>query len=540
MRKSQKKWIEETIALMGEAHEEIRRRLAEQNGDMVRQLLGSCQESAIQIGRLIEETEGEDAPSVESLEKYCEVCWHVYEETEQGNMQNPSGIYRFLQKQLTDADNRIRQTVPTRLEIAFFCYKASMSDSLESIYFAAKADPECDAYFIPIPYYDRGPDGTLGAMYYEGEGYYPDTYGLTDWREYDVEARRPDIIYIMNPYDDKNYVTSVHPDFYARRLKDMTDCLVYVPYYVSVVDPRTDLAALPGVVNAELVFVQSDHVRDIYVENFLKVNDIPGMTLKTAREKFIAMGSPKLDRIWDIRREDYLLPEQWQSAVDSLKPGQRILLYNLTIVGALNAQQENGETYLRKVKSVLEFFKNYRDILLWLRPHPLLAQTLHTMRPWLAEEYKKIIQDYKKEGWGIYDDTANLDRAIAWADACFGDRSSIELLLEFAGKPVLIQNIESVGESPLTVQSADEVREIMEEFIQKDQFNTYVMFEAGVPGETGQLSMNDFCCHLDVILEYSAGQMEKIRRKCANSDGTAGRKIHEYAKLRFLEKFGRN
>ncbi|NMB42298.1 MAG: hypothetical protein GX996_10260 [Firmicutes bacterium] len=44
-----------------------------------------------------------------------------------------------------------------KLEILFLPYKSSMWDSLESIWRAAKDDPSCDCYVVPIPYYDRKP-----------------------------------------------------------------------------------------------------------------------------------------------------------------------------------------------------------------------------------------------------------------------------------------------------------------------------------------------------------------------------------------------
>ncbi len=531
MRKSQKKWIEETIALMEAAHEEIRRQLAGQSGDMVRQLLGSCQESAIQIGQLIEETEGEDAPGVESLEKYCEICWSIYEETERREAQSPSGIYRLLQKGLTAAANRIRQTVPVRLEIAFFCYKASMSDSLESIYFAAKADPECDAYFIPIPYYDRGPDGRLGTMHYEGEGYYPDTYELTDWREYDVEARRPDIAYIMNPYDDKNYVTSVHPDFYARRLKELTDCLVYIPYSVYAKPPILSTVLMPGVLCSRLVFVQSEYVRGIYIHNLSEAKEFAGLTPQMAEKKILAMGSPKMDRLVHARKEDHVLPDSWRAAVDSMRPEQKIVLYNLSIRGLLSGGEDKGKMYLKKVKRALSFFRKREDVLLWLRPHPLLSQTFSSMRPQLAREYEEMIKEYRSAGWGIYDDTADLDRAVVWTDVSYGDTSSLGVLLQFLGKPVLIQNIENGGREPENAGSAGAVRAAMEAFVKEDRMNDYIMYEADGETQEDRFSAADFFGHLDVILEYSAMQRGKVRAKFSHADGTAGKRIHEYTKV---------
>ena len=85
-----------------------------------------------------------------------------------------------------------------------------MWDSLESVWLAAKEDPDCDAYVVPIPYFDRMSDGSFGKMHYEGN-LFPDYVDITDWRQYDIEKRYPDIIYFHNPYDGCNFVTSVHP-----------------------------------------------------------------------------------------------------------------------------------------------------------------------------------------------------------------------------------------------------------------------------------------------------------------------------------------
>ncbi len=532
MRRARKKQIEEIISLIREAHEEIRKQIAEQNIDMVRRLLGDCQESAIQVGNLIEQEEGEGASPVHNIEEYCEACYQIYSDMEK-NEQSPSGVYRLLQKRLTAVENSVMQTVLVRLEVAFFCYKASMSDCLESIYFTAKKDPLCDAYFIPIPYFDKNSDGSFGEMHYEGEGCYPDTYELTDWKTYNVEMRRPDIIYIMNPYDDTNLVTSVHPDFYARRLKDLTDCLVYVPYFVHVINMPPSTALAPGILYSNMTFVQSEDIREYYTRNLLEKSNLKDLTLKTVKEKIIAMGSPKLDKVVLTDKDDYILPEKWRQAVDAMNPGQKIVLYNLTIYGALNSNKENGKAYLKKVRGVLEFFKKREDILLWLRPHPLLSQTLYTMRPQLSDEYERMIECYKSEGWGIFDDTADLNRAVAWVDASCGDESSVELLLQFLGKPVLIQNIENAGREPDEEGTVEAAEKVMETFAKEDVFNSYVIYEAEGETEGDRFSLIDFFSHLDVIEKYKNIQMAKIRSYCTNADGTAGEKIHEYTTALF-------
>lgn len=43
--------------------------------------------------------------------------------------------------------------------------KASMWDSLESVWKTTDQDPDCDAYVIPIPYFDRTANGSFGDLY---------------------------------------------------------------------------------------------------------------------------------------------------------------------------------------------------------------------------------------------------------------------------------------------------------------------------------------------------------------------------------------
>jgi len=96
-----------------------------------------------------------------------------------------------------------RESTTVRIEIAFLSCKASMSDSIELIYLAAKADPDCDAYWIPVPYFDRNPDGSHGDVHYEGAGFYGKNIECTNWRKYDIEAWHPDVIFTFNPLRSK-------------------------------------------------------------------------------------------------------------------------------------------------------------------------------------------------------------------------------------------------------------------------------------------------------------------------------------------------
>lgn len=69
---------------------------------------------------------------------------------------------------------------------------------------------------------------------------------------------------------------------------------------------------------------------------------------------------------------------------------------------------------------------------------------LTSMRTQLWEAYKAIRDQYLAEGWGIYDDTADIDRAVVLSDAYYGDPSSVVHMYELTGKPIMIQNVETI------------------------------------------------------------------------------------------------
>ena len=300
---------------------------------------------------------------------------------------------------------------------------------------------------VPIPYFDKNPDGSLGQMHYDGNQY-PDDVPVTSWQEYDMAARRPDVVFIHNPYDEWNYVTSVHPDFYAKKLREYTDMLVYIPYFICIGDVvREEFCISPGPIYADRVILQSDEVRKKYIEYYHRWEDSQGCkdVFGKAEEKFLALGSPKLDKVKSAKREDYVLPEEWRKLIER-KDGSRrkVVLYNTTIGAML---QDTGKM-LAKIRDVIEVFRGHREevVLLW-RPHPLLRETLQSMRSQVVDVYDEIVERYREEAWGIYDNTADMYRAITVSDAYYGDNSSVVELYKQTGKPIMIQNVDILAEN---------------------------------------------------------------------------------------------
>lgn len=384
-------------------------------------LYAEAQDGALALGEFIDYTAGEGTKTDELLTQYCELLFKA---------SNGEVGEKALRKHLIKVDNAVREELkPNKIEIAFLSYNASMSDCIMSVYQAAKADPNCDAYWIPIPYYERNPDGSFGEIHYEGAENYPNIE-CVDWQKYDIEARRPDVVVSFAPYDEGNYVTSVHPNFYFKRLRGLTDLLIYTPYFVVADDVPEHFCTVAGCVYAHKVIVQSENIREKYIQNF---KNAFGHKLGRPEDKFIALGSPKFDAVINTKRENCELPNEWRELIGDKK----VIFYNTT-VGAILA---GNEQYLKKLRSVIEVFRAREDVVLWWRPHPLSEQTYDSMRRNLSDEYRAIVAEYNRAGFGIFDDTPDLHRAIAWSDAYYGDMSSVVTLYQVTGKPIMIADV---------------------------------------------------------------------------------------------------
>lgn len=173
MRKKQKQQAEELVAQMKQAHDQVRKFIEQKNTLSAKQsalqLLEDCQSGGISLGTLIESTEGEGHPTVALLKEYCELVYKFHEELTDEKETNANKIYNPLRQKLVKISNSLKNDVKVRVEAVFLPYNASMWDSLESVWQAADADPDCDAYVIPIPYFDKNPDGSFGQVHYEAD-----------------------------------------------------------------------------------------------------------------------------------------------------------------------------------------------------------------------------------------------------------------------------------------------------------------------------------------------------------------------------------
>ena len=371
----------------------------------------SCQRAAITIGETLESKLTDCIEIVSILEQYCEHLFilsqkQVLDESDIGN----------LDELLKSVDEKLRE-VQTGYQIVFFPYKASMWDSMESIWKAFSMDEQCECVVIPIPYREFDAKTNSWIDCYELSDF-PEYVDVRDYRTFHIETEQPDMAYIHNPYDDWNRVTCVHPQFFSRELKKHVGKLVYVPYYMTTGYISPEHLQLPVYEHMDYMIVQSDKFKD-------------GCKGMNYYDKILPYGSPKADRVIQMCSEGVEIPNEWKQVLQ----GKKSVMLN-TSIGCFLAQ---GDVYLQKLLHIFKWFKKREDIVLIWRPHPLLESTVRSMKPHLMEKYQELVAYFKNENIGIWDNMPDITRTISIADAYIGEHaSSVVNLFGVANKPIFI------------------------------------------------------------------------------------------------------
>ena len=436
------------------------------------------------------------------------------------------------------------------IEVVFFPYKASMADSFETIYLAAKEDPLCTAVWCPIPYYDKNPDGTYRKVNYEGDDY-SDKFKVTKWYEYDVESRHPDIIFIHYPYDGSNYVTSVHPDYYSSRLKDCTDLLVYVDYGVPIWMPNDpsvfagykEEQVLPAHLHSGLIVTYSQALAD-YIKHLLLFSvQTSEQRIEDLQGRIIALGSSKFDCVLRAQREDPILPQEWKCKIGDRK----VLLLNTSLAELL----ENNEAHMADIEEFVDTVSSHNDIVLWWRPHPLTESTIKSMRPKLLNQYLSIRKE--SERTGIVDETDDLYRAIACSDGLISTESSMVYLYLATGKPFTMMTRRKLH-SDWRVDEGEDFKEPLRTRLahmrahkgaNPGNWNGCIWWDNFQPEDLiGRVHYGNFMerfihyiVHMDEYPEadeYRKLSLQMFRDFVVNPDGTAGEHIYQYCKERVM------
>ncbi len=387
--------------------------------------------------KVVKDCAGHEYPLYKFIEEdmkrhYRDFPWKDYE-------------YKYAENSIqTQIEERKKEKTSNNKDVVFLPYRADSWKYMEPLWLSMIEDDKYSVYVIPIPFYDKNSMGGLETLRYEGNAL-PDYVQITPFDHYDLEERHPSKIIIQNTYDQFDSAVSVPPIFYSERIKDFTDCLTCVPEFVLDDIEKQDNRALynlrfscinPGVINADIVYVQSDAIRSRYIE---MLTEYAGENTMDIWEKKIIVAD------WIQLRDDLGICEEdipdfwWPKLLDKDGNGKIVILY----YNSISCLAEYGERYFDKMRTVFRLFSDCTESLtvMW-HPDQSIFSTMPDEYSDIVEQYKKEIEKYSGLSNVILDLDENFENAVAISDAFYGDRGVIMHKFELTHRPIMIQNVE--------------------------------------------------------------------------------------------------
>ncbi len=435
--------------LLSEALGQIEKLVAERSVDAAISLLAQLQESAVLVGTTIEGIAGEGTTSVQKLEELCEQVFLFSEAVQTDN----SADLQALSLALEDARSAFEREFPKVKEVVFLPCSPELWAGFDALYRELSANPSYNVNVVPIPWFDKLPDGDLDPdnPHFDTTTY-PSYVKLTAFDKYDFADAHPDTIYIQNAYDSSNLGGSVHPAFYADNLRNYTDELVYIPHFVldeTIAGSKRqrhklmDYLAIPSIDSIDRIIIQSENIKLAMLCLF--AGEEESEFRKKLEEKISFDGFPRVtsvkNAVSDLSQNNApAIPDAWEPFIlreDGTR--KKVILY----CNSIQALLDQSSQLTQKMKNSLEIFKSASDdiALIW-RPHPMIEEIAGYLRPEVVSDFRALIADYKSANFGILDESIDPTTAIAISDAYYGDAGSVLELFKVTGRPIMIENCE--------------------------------------------------------------------------------------------------
>jgi len=387
------------------------------SGGMVEDIVALIQDSqqlAIDMGTMIEQIKGEGCQLVTFLEQYCEILFAIYEQlTQTCDSMTVADLCSKLNDIQENINTELEQNILSRKAVLFLPVMAKDWNGLHCLWEKCVEDNNCDVYVVALPFFCKDYDGSAKEILCDAS-LFPVGVSVLDYKflteEY-LEMLHPETIVIQNPYDSWNPIMSVPGIFYSENIRKYTDELVYVPPFK--MDDFTKensreysnmryYVPMPGVVYADKVYVQSEKLRQAYID---KLTEFAGEDTKNIwEEKVISIKSD----------EKSVCP---YNAEKESKNARRKVLYGIS----LGTYLEDVEKAEEKIERSLKIFEEY------------------------SEDIEVTVLHFPKGGMELADELTGeaMFEAIhpEEYDAYYGDPMPVATEFMQAGKPVMIQNI---------------------------------------------------------------------------------------------------
>lgn len=436
--------IRQFLCKFDQIHEQIHK-----GNHMVENLI-EAQGNAIDMGNLIEQVKGENHPVVRELEQYCEVVFELYREASQKYQDISQQKMKELESLKDRVESQVNELVLKRKEAVFLPFSGKYWDSLHSVWEAVAAESDWDVYVVPLPYYYKEYDGSFLDMVYDLSEY-PANILLADYENFDLALRHPEAIFIQNPYDEWDSATSIPKEYYSSVIRNYTEQLIYIPYFeLEEFDKNNEreywnmnyYCTVPGVVNADWVFVQSQNMKNVYVD---KLTAFAGEeTEEIWQKKIVGIGSPLSDYKKAANELDVSVLHEWKQIIR--KPDgetKKLLLFYISMSALIQYQ----EKMIEKIKDAIDVASESKEeaVFVW-KEDPLISLNgkaiAKAIGKELYEEYQGLRTKITDGRTMIYAECVEDDVLVAVCDGYYGVPSALGNKFQVSHKPIMICDLE--------------------------------------------------------------------------------------------------
>ena len=381
----------------------------------------------VDLGTYIESVYGEGYAPVRVLEEMCELAYRASINED---------VAADLDICVERLEKSIEGDIVGRRDIVFMPFAPKHWKYMEKLYRHYANDSSCHVHVVPIPYYYRGWDGEFSEEVFDPAGYPPDVV-ISDHTKVDLEGMHPEKIVIQNPFDEWNTVMSVAKNMYSSVIRKYTDELIYIPFFVtseftkeysSEYSNMDYYVCVPGVVNADRIILPYCSLKETYIEKLME---------------FAACSSDRVRKVLDDRisvNPEYVRFDSDDSeyeADEGRNDGKKTIVYFTTI--SFLAEHSTGA--IEKIKRTLELFGNESDRIRVIWISQCCRDHLDLIDREVAEGFREAVRSFENMHIGEYleDLPVNENKRYAvYADAYYGDPSSLALAFYYEHKPVMI------------------------------------------------------------------------------------------------------
>ena len=329
-----------------------------------------------------------------------------------------------------------------RCEVVFLCVGRKYFDVYKEEYDKLLKDENTDVRVIPLPLYYKNYDGSLRDMKLNFEEF-SDIENVCKYDEYKYELIHPKQIYFQFPFDEYNDALSVPPYFYSRRLRKLTDELIYIPYLNPEDFTKENVreyanlkyyACVPGVVYADKVILSTEVMRTSYIAKLAEW--LPEVSVKVWRNRITVskdnIAEPDTDETTGKGRNDSNLKEEDRK--------KRLLYYV-----ELGYLFRNKAETLCKIRNSIEIILKSEKIALSIAVDEADYEKFRRLMPDEMQEFRAILSG---NNIGLIIEKREMySKLVNDFDAFFGDGGLVAHMFRNAGKPVMLQNYFICGES---------------------------------------------------------------------------------------------